>query len=235
MRKSFKLPANFDWRRLLPRDAKDRAPMLRLGAGALLAANLLAAWFVFNPPGGSLEELESQLVATRQQITARQMSIERLHRAIDKTDKARLAGDAFLNQSFLPRRYAYSRLEVELGEAAATAGMKDKGRGYSYEAVEGSDTLGMLTITANYEGTYANLTQFLNKVDRAKRLLILESLTAQPLQGTPNLAIMMKLNAFFRFDGEQPEPPEKSEASAAAEQSAEPTAEPAVAVKEVRR
>jgi len=235
MRKSFKLPANFDWRRFLPRDATDRVPMLRLGVGVLLVANLLGAWFVFNPPGGSLETLEGQLVTTRQQIAARQVSIERLHRTIDKTDKAKLAGDAFLNQYFLPRRYAYSRLEVELGEAAQASGMKDKGRGYSYEAVEGSDTLGMLTITANYEGTYANLTQFMNRVDRAKRLLILEALQAQPLQGTPNLAMMIKLNAFFRFDGEQGEPLEKSEVAAPVRQSAGQAAKSATPVREARR
>ena len=241
MRRSFRVPANFDWRRMLPRGSADRLPMLRIAIGALVAANLVAGWFVFNPPGGSLEDLDSQLVATRQQIMARQSSIERLHRTVDKTDQARLAGDAFLSQYFLPRRHAYSRLEVELGEAAAAAGIKDKGRSYSYEPVEGSDTLGMLTITANYEGTYADLILFLNRIDRAKRLLILESLTAQPLQGTPILVMTMKLNAFFRFDGPQNDRAEKGEEGETAVRNpdSEPgpagAMKPAAAVKEVRR
>jgi hypothetical protein len=41
----------------------------------------------------------------------------------------------------------------------------------------------------------------MNQIDRAKRLIILESLTAQPVQGSQVLAITMKLDAFFRFDG----------------------------------
>ena len=235
MRRSFSLPASFDWRRLLPRGSADRLPMLRIAIGTLVAANLVAAWFVFNPPGGSLEDLDSQIVATRQQIMARQSSIARLHRTMDKTDQARLAGDAFLSQYFLPRRHAYSRLEVELGEAATAAGSKDKGRSYSYEPVEGSDTLGMLTITAHYEGTYADLILFLNRVDRAKRLLILESLQAQPVQGTPLLAMDMKLNAFFRFDGPQNDRAEKGEEGEAAVRNSDPEPGPGVAVKEVRR
>lgn len=235
MRKSFSVPANFNWRRLVPRGSADRLPILRIAIGALLAANLAAMWFVFSPPGGSLENLESQLVTTRQQIMARQMAIARIHRTLDKTDQARLAGDAFLSQYFLPRRYAYSRLEVELGEAAKAAGIKDKGRSYSYEPVEGSDTLGMLSITANYEGTYADLILFLSRIDRAKRLLILESLQAQPLQGTPLLAMTMKLNAFFRFDGQQNELPEKGEEGQAAAGNSEPESGPIVPVKEVRR
>ena len=235
MRRSFSLPASFDWRRLLPRGSADRLPMLRIAIGTLVAANLAAAWFVFNPPGGSLEDLDSQIVATRQQLIARQSSIARLHRTMDKTAQARLAGDAFLSQYFLPRRHAYSRLEVELGEAAAAAGIKDKGRSYSYEPVEGSDTLGMLTITAHYEGTYADLILFLNRVDRAKRLLILESLQAQPVQGTPLLAMDMKLNAFFRFDGPQNDRAEKGEEGATAASNSDPEPGPAVSVKEVRR
>ena len=235
MRRSFSVPAGFDWRRVLPRGSADRLPMLRIAIGTLVAANLVAAWFVFNPPGGSLEDLDSQIVATRQQIMARQSSIARLHRAMDKTDQARLAGDAFLSQYFLPRRHAYSRLEVELGEAAMAAGIKDKGRSYSYEPVEGSDTLGMLTITAHYEGTYADLILFLNRVDRAKRLLILESLQAQPVQGTPLLAMDMKLNAFFRFDGPQNDRAEKGEEGQAAVQNSDPEPGPGVSVKEVRR
>ena len=238
MRRSFNLPVNLDWRRLLPRGRAGRLPVRRILLGTLLVANVAAAWFVFSPPGGSREDLESQLATTRQQILARQSAIARLRHTMDKTDQARLAGDAFLKQYFLPRRHAYSRLEVELGAAASAAGLKDKGRSYSFEPVEGSDTLGMLTITANYEGTYADLIQFLNRVDRAKRLLILESLTAQPLQGSPLLSITTKLNAFFRFDGPQNEPAEKGEASQAAVE--EPAPEPgpgvpATPVKEVRR
>jgi Tfp pilus assembly protein PilO len=235
MRKSFSVPANFDWRKLLARGSAGRLPRLHIVIGALVAANLAAAWFVFYPPGGSLEDLESKIVTTRQQIMARQMAIARLHRTLEKTDQARLAGDAFLNQYFLPRRHAYSRLEVEFDAAATAASIKDKGRSYSYEPVEGSDTLGMLTITANYEGTYADLILFLNHIDRAKRLLILESLTAQPVQGTPLLAMNMKLNAFFRFDGPQNDRVDKGEEGQAAVQNPDLQSGPVVAVKEVRR
>ncbi len=238
MRSSFNVPAHLDWRRLLKLPGTGRRPVRRILLGTLVAANVVAAWFVFSPPGGSLEDLEGQLVTTRQQIRARQTAIARLHRTLDKTGQARMAGDAFLNQYFLPRRHAYSRLEVELGAAAGSAGLKDKGRSYSFEPVEGSDTLGMLTITANYEGTYADLILFLNDVDRAKRLLILESLQAQPLQGSPLLTITMKLNAFFRFDGPQNEPAEKGESGQAAVEQPAPEPQPAVLatpVKEVRR
>jgi Tfp pilus assembly protein PilO len=204
MRRNFNVSANLDWRRLRGRSF-DRPTVVRLVLGTLLIANVAAAWFVFHPPGGSLEDLEGQIAATRQQILIRQQSIDRLHRTSGKTERAKLAGDAFLNQYFLPRQHAYSILEIEMGAAAKASGIRPKDRTFSYEPVEGSDTLGMLSITANFEGTYADLVAFLNQLDRAKRLVIVESLSAQPVQGSPALAINMKLDAFFRFEGPQNE------------------------------
>jgi Tfp pilus assembly protein PilO len=201
MRRNFNLPANLDWRRFLRPGSLDRPTVVRIVLGTLLAANVAAAWFVFHPPGGSLEDLQSQIATTRLQIVARQKSIERLNRTSDKTAQAKLAGEQFLDQYFLPRRHAYSLLEIELGSAAKAANLRVKERTFSYEPVEGSDTLGMLTITANFEATYADLISFVNQVDRAKRLIIMESLNAQPVQGSQVLAINMKLDAFFRFEG----------------------------------
>jgi hypothetical protein len=67
--------------------------------------------------------------------------------------------------------------------------------------VEGSDTLSMLTITANYEGAYADLLHFVHEVDRSPRLLIIESLNAAPLQGGGQLSVSIKLESFVREDG----------------------------------
>lgn len=178
--------------------AKNRQAAVRAGLGALLAANLAAAWFVFQTPGGSLEQLESEMISTRKQILARQSAIERLKRLTERTRQAREEGDKFLETFFLDRQNAYSTLEVELAAAAKQAGIRAKERTFTYEPIEGSDTLGMLTINANFEGTYADLIEFVNQVDRSKRLLIIESMSAQPQQGGQTLAITVKLNVFFR-------------------------------------
>lgn len=230
MRRNFSVSANLDWRRLLHPGSLDRPTVVRIVLGALLALNVAAAWFVFHPPGGSFEDLEGQIVTTRQQIAARRLSIERLHRTGDKTLQARQTGEQFLNQYFLPRRHAYSLLEIELGAAAKTAGIHPKDHTISYEPVEGSDTLGMLVITASFEGTYADLITFVNQIDRAQRLLILESLQAQPIQGTQVLAITMKLDAFLRFDG-----PQEDKLAQAAEEPANPVSTLPVSTREVRR
>jgi Tfp pilus assembly protein PilO len=215
MRRNFRIPANLDWRRILQPGLRGRATRIQAALGALVLANVVGLWFVYNPPGGSLEDLEGRITTARKEILARQQSITRLRRTNDKTADARRAGDAFLDQYFLPRQHAYSMLELELGAAARAASINTKDRTFSYEPVEGSDTLGMLTITANFEGTYADLVTFVNQLDRARRLIIIESLQAQPIQGSHTLAITMKLDAFFRFDGAPAGAPEGAPAAVA--------------------
>ncbi|MBI5282582.1 MAG: hypothetical protein HY858_12935 [Candidatus Solibacter usitatus] len=185
----------------LKAQTRDPQHAVRLVLGLLLAANLIAAWFAFRTPGGSLQDLESGLIAKRKEVLARQQSLERVKKLAALSGLARQAGDSFLDDYFLPRRHAYSMLEVDLANAAKAANIRAKDRTYGFEPIEGSDTLGMLNINANFEGTYADLISLVNSIDRSKRLIIIEQLQAQPQQGANTLAISVKLNAFFRLDG----------------------------------
>jgi type IV pilus assembly protein PilO len=166
--------------------------------GVLLAANLVAAFLVFRPVGGSAEELEQQLIALRREVRQRQATIQNLKALAAKVEKGRAEGDRFISQHFLARRTAYSALMAELGKSAQTAGIKPKEHSFNFEPIEGSDTLGMLIVTANYEGSYADLVQFVNALDRSGRLLIVESLTAAPQQSGQSLTVSLKVDTFVK-------------------------------------
>lgn len=198
---------------------RDPRHAVRLVLGVLLAANLAAAWFVFHPPGGSVESLEQDIAAARRQLAARQQALARLKAQAERTRTAREQGERFLREYFLPRQHAYSLLEIELANAARRSGVRPKERTISFEPIEGSDTLGTLVIHANFEGTYADLIELLSAIDRSKRLLILEQLQAAPQQAGGTLAMTLKLNAFIRMEGPQEaeEPELVSTASAAPE------------------
>jgi hypothetical protein len=176
---------------------------LRGGVAAALALNLALGWFVIHPPGGSFSDLSERIAAARRQTTLSEQNVANLRRALKRGLAARGDGEDFLKEYFLPRRYAYSQLEIDLAAAAQAAQIKARERSFSYEAIEGSDTLGMVTVLANYEGSYAQLIRLMGEMDRARRLVIVESLQAQPQQGGATLAISMRLNAFFRTEGPQ--------------------------------
>jgi type IV pilus assembly PilO-like protein len=174
----------------------------RIGLGALAALNLIAAALVLFPPGGSAEDLGRQLATLQSQVESRQTLLERTREHAAAVEKGRSEGDEFLGNYFLERRTAYSTLLSELVEAANQSKIKPREHAYSTEPIEGSDSLSMMTITANYEGTYSDLMHFVHEIDRSPRLLIVESLNAAPQQGSNVLSVNMKLETFVREGGE---------------------------------
>jgi hypothetical protein len=119
--------------------------------------------------------------------------------------KGRTDADQFLTQYFMPRRIAPTMLLTELNQIVKKAGIQDRGNAFSIDLIEGSETLGMVTITANFEGNYRNLLNFVREIDRSPSLLIIESLNAAPQQGSNNLLVAIKMEAFIREDGSLPE------------------------------
>jgi Tfp pilus assembly protein PilO len=190
---SFNLPA-----RLGAASKKDPRFIARVVLGTLLLANLIAAYAVFNPVGGSAESLEAQIASMRTTLQQRQAALVQMRTLTSKIEQARTTGDDFLQQYFLEGRTKSSAILSELDAAAKEAGIRAKERSFAYDPVEGSDTLSMMTVTANYEGTYGDLLQFVNRLDKSSRFLILDTLMASPQQGGGTLNVQVKFNAFVR-------------------------------------
>jgi Tfp pilus assembly protein PilO len=195
MPRSFKftLPAG-----LKGKASKDPRFIARLVLGVLLFANLVAAYAVFYPIGGSAEELEQQIAGMRSQLQQRQAALGRMRTLVNKIEQARTTGDQFLTQYFTDRRTASSTIVSELDQAAKQAGMRPKERSFVYDPVEGSETLQMMTVVANYEGTYSDLLEFVNRLDKSARFLILDTLNASPQQTANTLNVQIKFNTFVR-------------------------------------
>ena len=167
---------------------------------ALLALNAIAALFVFKPWGSSADDINNQLRSLQKQVQQKRIQVEKARLLGAKIDKGREEGDAFIAQAFLDRETAYSTVLGALGQMSKAAGITMREHGFNYDLVEGSDTIGMLTITGAYEGTYADLVNFLNKIDKSDRFMILEQLSATPQQQSQRLMSTLKINTFVRED-----------------------------------
>ena len=176
----------------------DPGAIIRLAAVVLLAANLVAGYFVLRPIGGSPAELRNQVADLQLQVRQRQGTLERTRAFAAKIQAGRSEGDEFMEDYFLPRRTAYSEILDELTKAANDSHLKSKENAFGLEPIEGSDTLSMMQISANYEGSYAELIRFINLLDRSDNLLIIEGLSATPQLGSGVLNVTFKLDAFVR-------------------------------------
>lgn len=172
----------------------------RMILGGLLLLNLLGLWFVFHPPGGSADDLQGDLTRLQTQLQQAKTRVEAGKLNTASVEKGRAAADDFLNRYFVTRRTVPTTLLRELGEIAQRAGIKDRHDQYSPNLIEGSDTLGMITITTTFEGTYRNLLNFVHEIDRSDNLLIIESLSAAPQASTNTLSVALRMEAFLRED-----------------------------------
>ena len=183
---------NFDFRALL----KDRRLAVRSGLGVLLAANLVAAVFVFHPLGGSPEDLAQEMRYKQSELAQQGQRVERTLGLVGKVQQAKVEGDKFLDECTMDRRTAFSNLLRDVDKMAVDSGMRPKESSYGLDPVDGSDTIQRLTIAQNFEGSYESLTKFVNLLDKSSRFLIIESMQAQPQ--TTGLSLTLKLDTFVR-------------------------------------
>jgi Tfp pilus assembly protein PilO len=190
------MPRNFNvWPPNNPRS------VIQLILGILLAANLVAAYFVIRPIGGSPQELREQAIEMRGQLRQQQATLDRTRVLAGKIESGRTEGDQFMSKYFLPRRTAYSSVMADLNELASQTKVTPKEGAYAIEPIEGSDVLDMMQLSVNYEATYPDLIRFVNLLDKSSRLLIIETLNATPQQSGGKLNFMVKLDTFVREDG----------------------------------
>jgi len=188
-----------DLRALWP--PRDSLEIARLVAIALVVLNLPALWMVLRPPGGSPADLQAELSDLRAQVRQNRDLLTRSRSLATRIESGRTGGQKFVSKYFLDRRTAASEIAEELVEDAKEAGITLRDAAYPSEPVEGSDNLSMMTVSANFEGSYADLIHLLDRIDKSSRLLIIDSLQATPQQGSGRLNIGLRFNVFVREEG----------------------------------
>jgi len=179
---------------------KDPVAVARAVFVTLLLATAVAAYLVLYPPGGSPQQLRQQVQALREEVLQRTRLLKQTRANVEKIERGRGEGDQFINAYFLKARDASSTLVDELTRAAREAKISPKEHSIQLEEIEGSDNMKMMSINGNYEGSYADLMEFINRLDRSERMLILESLSAAPQQGKGILTVNIKMDTFVRED-----------------------------------
>jgi Tfp pilus assembly protein PilO len=175
---------------------------LRIGAIVLALLNVAAIYLYIAPPGGSRSELIEQEAEVRNSAKAHRISAERLKTISEKVQLGGEETQQFAAQYFLPRRTAFATIYSEMLRLSTAASIHERDRNYSEEPIEGSDDLTLLTINGSYQGTYADLMNFLSQVDHSDHLIILDQLTATPQQqGADLLNITMRFLAIIKEDG----------------------------------
>ena len=179
---------------------KDPRVAMRAIMGVLLAANLATAVIAFHPFGGSADDLRRERQGLTTQLSNLQSRLAESKRMVDKVQTARADGDKFLESYFLEAGTESATIVDELVKMAQTAGIKMGQVTFSRTGIEGSDTLVMRSAQVGFEGTYPNLTKFVNLLDKSPRFLVIENMNAAApqAQGGQALSVTLKIDVFIK-------------------------------------
>jgi len=169
---------------------------LKIALAALALFDLVFYLFAIGPLSESEREKRLLVENLRRQMGEQAARVEKLAAIVNKVETARTQGDELMEEIMLPRRTAFSAIVSEIDQASREAKVELRERGFNVEAIEGSNTLSMMTVTAGLDGSYDNLVKFLNLLDKSSKFLIIESLGAAPQQTGNLLSITIKLDAF---------------------------------------
>jgi type IV pilus assembly protein PilO len=188
---------------------KDPRIVMRALMGLLLVGNLVAAIAAFKPFGGSADDLRKTAQQLSTQLRQLQASLGKSKQHVERIGIARSQGDEFLSKYIMEKREASAVTVEEMNKDATEAGIRALPENAQYEALEGSDTLQMMSITAEFEGSYAGLAKLMNLLEKSDRFLIIDymSLNAPQQQnqktnaaaaGPQNVNVSVRLLTFVR-------------------------------------
>jgi Tfp pilus assembly protein PilO len=196
------MPRNFST--ILPgKDKLSRSELrrwLQIGAGALALLNAVALYLCLDPPGGSRRELIRQRAQLQDQIASSRGRTQRLKNVAAKVQLGSSQSSDFQTRFILPKRLAYGAVIAEIERMAKSSGLQERDANFTEEPIEGSADLSLLNSTANYEGTYENLKKFLYQVDHSPMLIMLENITAAPVQRGNTINTSIRFQAVIQDD-----------------------------------
>jgi hypothetical protein len=189
---------NFEKLRMGLKAAGNAQVYLRMLAGFLAFFNIMALFFYLVPPGGSREELAEQTIQLRRQTVATRGQSTRIRTTALKVETGGGQASDFEAKYFLPKRLAYVTVVGEIQRLAKASGLQERDSVNTEEPIEGTADLSLLTASANFEGSYANLMRFLNETDHSPMLLMLDALTAVPQSKSGEINATMRFQAIVR-------------------------------------
>jgi len=174
--------------------------IMRVLMGLLLAGDLVVAVVAFHPFGGSAEDLQRQRDGLESRLQQARDSLAQTRRLSEKVKAARTAGDQFMDEYILDSRTAPDVIAEELHRITEAAGIHPGPQQYSQDAIEGSETLQMWSISMGFESDYAKLAKFVELVDKSPKFLILDNLqaAAPQNQAVKSLTATVKIKTFVR-------------------------------------
>jgi type IV pilus assembly protein PilO len=164
--------------------------------GLVASVVLLALWFVllWGPLGGRLSKLEDREAAAETQNQELQLRLDRLRAAQD--DAPALTADVDQLRRAIPDDPGLAQFLLDANDAASAAGVDFQS--VSPSPPEASQVGGppVIRLAINVSGTYFSIIDYLDRLEKLPRLVVVDNVTMTPSQDTDQVALALTARMF---------------------------------------
>ncbi len=178
----------------LTREHKRRIKWALLGVVALDAALLLVNWQAATAAPASQH---AQLERLRQQHSVLGADVRNAQEIRQRLPEIEKQLDRFLDDQLLDPATGYSTIVADLTSIASESGLRIGGVTYKQRDLEKRNVVELEVATA-VEGSYTNLVQFVNGLETAQRLYLLDGLSLAANTTGGGIKLNLQLRTYFR-------------------------------------
>lgn len=167
--------------------ARRMAPVLLV---VLAVLNALFFALALRPADARARADRETLRTLEDDLKARRAVVGR-YRVIDSSlGEASREDAAFLQRKFLPRATGYSTIMEEVDKLGQETHVRRGAANYDLLDVEGHPGLYQVQIQTTLEGDYANIVEFINKVERDPLFLLIDQIAAAGGSAAPGAIVL---------------------------------------------
>jgi Tfp pilus assembly protein PilO len=166
--------------------------------GVLLALDVGLGVFLWRTSRESPEEAREEVAQLALQAKLRQAEVVRGEKIRASLPQVGRDCDKFFQDTFVDKATGYSELESDLYSIANKAGLRISDTNYKEQEVK-SHGVTEITISADVEGSYSSLIQFIDGLQQSKNFYLLNNLSLGSSQvQSGGIKLQLELRTYFR-------------------------------------
>lgn len=162
----------------------------------ILVIDILLLIALFEPIRWFRQRLEGDIQVWQSNHQQLQMATRSWEEALERLRNALSDRQRLMNEQFLPESEGYPIIRSFLENAAQRSGVQKETITYQNKALQTLDLV-ELKISIPVRGTYAQIRQFLQEIERSKHFLIIESVTWRATPRSNLIDVDITLRTYF--------------------------------------
>jgi len=165
-----------------------------------LAVNIIVFFIFVRPNRAQISNLQDRYGQLRSEVRAQKQQLQILHTRLARLQQGQKDLKHLYSQVLTPKRTGVTDIRLELETLLSSLQIQKQDFSYRYQIIKDMD-LQQFTLGVPVQGSYRNIRQFINSIERSNHFLILERVNLSSEQSDQQLNLDFQLSTYLTLDG----------------------------------